>query len=505
MIWWFQNVWLMGDYFCHIPCGEPLPFHSPHAVSVSLPTLNDVIGYEEGSVAVIEKMKSGYPRFFRNQLVQQLLDYVVKHYQIESKYTVLPMTSFKAYEVLSYLIHDKLDYVQFDGSLFLLVEKEDVRLQQIKDYIRNAGLIISSRQAESSLVKIGLLKRAFEEERKKEHSDACVLTVLAQAYNTHVSNVVLTNSGANAVFSVCEALVALQQKKGKNIVIQLGWLYLDTMEVIEKRSEKTHLQLNIYDLKQLEKWLDENHSKVAVLITEVVSNPKIQCVDIVALYAICQKYDVKVVLDSTLITPFHAPVLQYCDVAVESLSKFACGKGDVLMGAILISKSSEISCEVFQDFVIPPFEEEVKRLAFEIEGYQERVVKSSENAKQLIQLLSKKKAIKKVWSVLEENAVKNYQTINTSGHIPGLVTIELEESIQSYYDQLKVAKGPSLGTEFTLVMPYVYLAHYDLTKTKEGIQLLNKKGMNPEILRVSVGVENIENIVKVFNDVFPDG
>lgn len=293
----------MSDYFCHIPCGESIPFHNPHAVSVSLPTLNDVIGYEEGDVAVIGKMKSGYPRFFRNQLVQQLLDYVVNHYKVESKYTVLPVTSLKAYEVLCYLIGDQFDYVEFDGSVFVLVDGADSRLQQIKDYIRNAGLIISSRQAESSLLKIGLLNSGFKEDRQDQNSTSTVGEVLAEAYKTSVDNVVLTNSGANAFFSVCEALVAVQEKRDKNVVVQLGWLYVDTMEVIEKRSKHTYLQLNVHDLEQLENWLEENHTKVAVVITEVVSNPKIQCVDIVELYFICQKYGVKLALSMSNLTP----------------------------------------------------------------------------------------------------------------------------------------------------------------------------------------------------------
>ena len=297
-------------------------------------------------------------------------------------------------------------------------------------------------------------------------------------------------------------MVSSEKLKAKNVVVQLGWLYVDTMEVIQKRSQHSYLQLNVHDLKQLESWLMDNHSKVSVVITEAVSNPKIQCVDIAGLYALCQKYLVKLVLDVTLITPFNAAVLQYCDVAVESLSKFACGKGDVLMGAIVVSESSGIFPSLFEDFVVPPYEGEVNRLGFEIVDYKKRVLQSSENTKRLIQVLTQKKAIKKVWSVLENTSAENYKKLNDSGVIPGLLTIELEHDIAPYYDRLQVAKGPSLGTEFTLVMPYVYLAHYDLIKSEEGIKTLHEKGMNPNILRVSVGVEDIEEIIRVFNSVF---
>jgi len=494
----------MSDYLCHIPCGESIPFNNPHAVSVSLPTLADVVGYEEGDIAVVGKMKSGYPRFFRNQLVQKLVEYVISRFEIAQDVVLLPITSLKAYEVLTYLIKDQLDYVELNGKIFVLLHQNDSRIQPIKDYIRNAGLIISSRQAEATLFELGLLENIFSEAKLESEGYAAVVSVLSEAYKAKSENVILTNSGANAFFAVCEALVAIEKSKEKNTIVQLGWLYVDTMEVIQKRSGQTHLQLNVHDLQQLENWLKDNHSEVSVVITEVVSNPKIQCVDIITLYAICQKYQVKLMLDSTLITPFNAPVLRYCDVAVESLSKFACGKGDVLMGAIIISESLGISPEFFDDFVVMPFESDVNRLGFEIAAYEKRVLQSSENTKQLIELLSQKKGIKKVWSVLENASVENYKKLNSSGIIPGLLTLELEDDIAPYYDSLKVAKGPSLGTEFTLVMPYVYLAHYDLTKTEEGIKILNEKGMNPNILRVSVGVENIEAIIRSFDSVFED-
>ena len=493
----------MSTYFWDIPCGAAIPFENPHAVSVSLPTLSDIIGYEEGDPVVLDKMESGYPRFFSNKLVQKLTQYVIDVYSISDAMQVLPITSLQAYEILCYLIEDRLEYIVLEGNVFVLLSKEDDRILKIKDYIRNAGLIISSRQAESTLLSLGVIEKVFlETTYSQQKANATIVSVLSDAYKVQSKNCILTNSGANAFFAVCEALIASEKAIEKNIVVQLGWLYVDTMEVIQKRSGNVYLQWNVHDLQQLENWLQEHCQKVVAVVTEVVSNPKLQCVDIVGLYELCKKYGVKLILDATLITPFNASVMRYCDVAVESLSKFACGNGDVLMGAIIVSETSGISPDIFQRFVVSPYEGELKRLSFEIVNYEKRVLQASENTKHIIELLSKKKGIKKVWSVLEESSVDNYRKINTSGVIPGLVTIALEENISNYYDRLQLAKGPSLGTEFTLIMPYVYLAHYDLTKSEEGLKILHQKGMDPNILRISVGVEQLEDIVKAFDSVF---
>ena len=45
------------------PLGGSIP-NLPHAISVSLPTWEDNIGYEEGEKRVVDAMSNGYPRFF---------------------------------------------------------------------------------------------------------------------------------------------------------------------------------------------------------------------------------------------------------------------------------------------------------------------------------------------------------------------------------------------------------------------------------------------------------
>lgn len=495
----------MQNYCKAIPCGTSIPFVNPHAVSVSLPTLQDVIGYEEGDITVLSAMQSGYPRFFTNKVVEKLIQYVREIFGIAEDLEVLPIASQNALTILRVLVQEQLVYETLENAVFLVVPKTQDKLAEIKNYIRNAGLIVSSRQAESILWKLGVIPQKFQENIVAEElASAQIISVLSQAYQTTPKNVLLTNSGANAIFSVCESLISSQKKKDKNTVVQLGWLYLDTMEVIQKRGDKIYVQWNVHALQELEKWLEVHAQEVAVLVTEVVTNPKLQCVAIPELYAICQKFGILLVLDATLITPFHAPVLQFCDVAVESLSKFACGNADLLMGAIIVSEHSGINPDAFLQYAVPPFIGELQRLAFEIKAYAKRVWQSSDNTKTLIQLLSKKKAITKVWSVLEEDSIEQYLKINSTGAIPGLLSIEIKDNFSYYYDRLQLAKGPSLGTEFTLAMPYVYLAHYDLITSEEGLKILEERGMHPNLLRISVGNEDIEELVAVFNAVFTE-
>lgn len=52
--------------------GSPVPAFTPHAVSVSLPTWEDNIGYEEGDKRVVDAMVTGYPRFFIHRSIQKV-------------------------------------------------------------------------------------------------------------------------------------------------------------------------------------------------------------------------------------------------------------------------------------------------------------------------------------------------------------------------------------------------------------------------------------------------
>ena len=55
-----------------IPLGGGVPALTPHAISVSLPKWEDNVGYEEGDPRVLDKMETGYPRFFIHLSIQKV-------------------------------------------------------------------------------------------------------------------------------------------------------------------------------------------------------------------------------------------------------------------------------------------------------------------------------------------------------------------------------------------------------------------------------------------------
>lgn len=60
------------------------------------------------------------------------------------------------------------------------------------------------------------------------------------------------------------------------------------------------------------------------------------------------------------------------------------------------------------------------------------------------------------------------------------------------FDKLETAKGPSLGTNFTLCSPYTLLAHYG------ELEWAASFGVESDLVRISVGLEETEELVQIF-------
>jgi hypothetical protein len=80
----------------------------------------------------------------------------------------------------------------------------------------------------------------------------------------------------------------------------------------------------------------------------------------------------------------------------------------------------------------------------------------------------------------------------------GLMSIILQPNIcqRTFYDSLNISKGPSLGTNFTLVCPYTLLAHY------HELDFAMSYNVEPNLLRISVGLEDLDELKEKFSFAF---
>lgn len=488
-----------------IPCGQTLPINNVHAVSVSMPALQDVIDYEEFEPTVLEKIKSGYPRFILHPYLKLLAQYIQKKYAISDTYEVVVISSKHAVNVISdtFFIHNKIEIDEPFGVI--LVIKGTCQLQKVLTFIQHVGCNLSSRLAEDYLFEVGLIETKHEEQLDEEEgAESTVLSVIADAYGQPKENVCLAPSGMNAIYSVLKGLKNIQAHNGRNILVQFGWLYLDTMNIVEHYFERNKTFHDINNLDLLEAYLKENGLLVSAIVTEVPTNPTLQCVDLPRLKKLCEQYHIPLVIDSTFATPFNLDLEPYGDIFIESLTKFACGHADVLMGCYILNKNSKLSVMTheFKKHIDKPYIKDIQRLAYEIKGYEERVKKIGANTKKLVEFFQSCDFIDTLFYCLQEKSKTNYQTLmKHEDAYAGVVSVTFKKEFQKVYDVLNFAKGPSLGTEFTLLMPYVYLAHYDYITSAKGQKFLKEHNLPVDLLRISVGTEDIEDIISEFKKV----
>ena len=75
-------------------------------------------------------------------------------------------------------------------------------------------------------------------------------------------------------------------------------------------------------------------------------------------------------------------------------------------------------------------------------------------------------------------------------------TLKKLGALEPFYDRLNLPKGPSFGMTTTLICPFMYLAHYDLVTTPAGLAELAASKLDPDLLRLCVGLEPVEEIIR---------
>jgi len=293
----------------------------------------------------------------------------------------------------------------------------------------------------------------------------------------------------------------VQRPRGKRVWIQLGWLYVDSARLLEKATETRHVFVpDVTDLAAVERLLAQGD--VAGVFTEIPNNPQLETADVHALRRLCDRHGAKLVLDPSSAGLASVDVLPHADVVCSSLTKYAASAGDVMAGMLAVHPGRPDAEDLLRSaraFVDAPYADDAVALARHIEKMAEVTARLSQQGSALARRLAQHPAVSRVRTALTTSTAAHYQAMLRPGAGPGaLITLELKGDMRKVYDRLHVVKGPSFGLEFTLAAPFLWLAHFSEVTTPEGREGLRRSGLDPDLLRVSVGLEPIEEIWAAF-------
>ena len=488
----------------HYPLGASVS-NSPHSVTTCLPTLDDVIGYEEKKPRVMQAMCSGYPRFLRHRWIEELLNFYLDREGLASQFAVL-IPSRRASQELVAHFGGQARMLAVEDSLYIiyLSDEYDSDPNELYRYVQHVGCGISSRQAEDLLHQYELLESIYNESSASGNVEQQVETKLAALINCRKEDVLLCASGMNAFYAGFKAVQASQRRRGRNRWLQLGWLYVDSGIILREylgSEESLDIEYDISDMPKLEQKIQSYGDQLAAVVVECPSNPLIQICDLPRLAAVVRSAGAILIVDPSVASILSINVLPYADVIVSSLTKYSAYEADVMAGALVLNRYSPF----YGDLIVgvsaahtPPYFRDLARLANQLQQAPSVVNRMYENADRLRQYLEKHEAVKRVhfadslpWA--QKGSITNYAP-------SALITIELKGSLRAFYDAARCMKGPSFGTRFTLLSPFMYLAHYDLVTSPKGCDQLRQIGIDPDLIRISVGEEPYSDIESVIGE-----
>ncbi|MFH2130518.1 MAG: PLP-dependent transferase [bacterium] len=487
-------------YLKHIPFAQPVP-DTMHAVCCSLPTMKHIIDYEEKTPQILDAIQVGYPRFVLHQTVRQAICHATdKHHRAGQ--AAYALVSLQAARQMENFVKTESFSITPEAGFFLVTFPHDEKACQRADaFLQHTGLRISSRQAEDYLLSAGRIPALQEETIMEMGAENHVLDVLRRYIDSRFIR--LANSGMNAFYAAFQAVRKLQRPKGKTVYLQLGWLYLDTQKILQaflEPDERVVSQFDVFDKRAIERIFEQYGDSIAAVVTELPTNPLVQTLDVVHLGQLAQRHDVVRIFDPTVSSIVNVNLLPWTDVLTTSLTKYASHCGDVMIGAVALNEDApyyrDLSDLIPQELE-KPYPRNVQRLAGQIRDLPRVVAAINANTVRLVAWLNHHPMIRRVHWAYADASQQNYNRVATGEQCPGaLVTIELNKPLSEFFDRVPVVKAPSFGNFFTMMCPFIYMAHYDLVSNRQGRQLLRSLGLDPDLVRVSVGTEPIEAIIR---------
>jgi cystathionine gamma-synthase len=469
--------------------GIPLP-DSPHACSVCLPTWESVVDYEEGREKVLKRLRTGYPRFFKPPSVERLFEQARTECAGDGEEVlVLPTRGSvqRAHRWVERRAESALRITSFHG-LQVLVVPEKMK-SAVDEYWRFTGEIVSSRQARDFLD--GNLR-----EGGKSHLVARAMSKLTGATE---ENSFVFSSGMAAVTAVVRSLPGAREGRK---TLQIEFPYVDCLKVQERFGNGV-VYLNRAEGESFDEALQRIRTgEFSGVFTEVPGNPLLRTIDLARVADACAASGTPLVIDDSAAGPANVDTLRFADVCTSSLTKWVSGAGDVMAGLVSLRADSP-HAGAFREALAehsaecaPLYIGDAEVLLSNLKDYRKRVKPVNESGEALAAMLDAHSAVAQVWHPSLETRSHYDAVRRANGGYGGLLSFTLKspKKTAKVYDALRVSKGPSFGTSFTLTCPYTMLAHYRELEWAEAC------GVPAHLLRVSCGLEPVGEILARFEE-----
>lgn len=477
--------------------------------------MRDVRGYEEKNPDTMRALTSGYPRFVVHPFARQLVAHFTATVPALAGRTLWLTSSRGMAQMLATHLGDAaagaavFSHDSLHGVSHVTSTDTSARA---KTFLQNIGGFLSSREAEDALVRLGLLAAPYAEKSFAGDAPAEIRRVLRRALRPRGepaespecadTDLLLAPSGMNAIHAAFRASAELQAARGRTVWLQLGWLYLDTIAILKKFTSTPADYVYVrdpLDSDGIARIFEKHGARIAGVFAELPTNPLIQTPDLAALSALCRRHGAHLFVDPSVACLFNLDLLRHTDAVVSSLTKYTASEGDLTAGLVALNPAGADAAELRRRtaaFIDPVYPRDLARLAAQIGETESVLKKIHANTAQVAAFLSAHPKVRDVFWALHPASRENYLRLARSPDATGgMITFTLRGPMEPFHDKLRLPKGPSFGMKTTLICPFMYLAHYDLVTTPAGIAELAASKLDPDLLRLCVGTEPVEEII----------
>ena len=308
---------------------------------------------------------------------------------------------------------------------------------------------------------------------------------------------------AFALSSGMAAITLLMEifRPGDHFVVEAD-LYGGSIRLFDNVSKKNNYEFTYLDCSRddIESAIRENTKAIYI---ETPTNPMMHVSDIAAIAEIARKHQILLIVDNTFLSPyFQNPLKLGADVVIHSGTKFLGGHNDTLAG-FLVTNNGEIQ-EKLRFLIkttgagLAPFDSWLLLRGIKTLGI--RMERSQENAIKIANWLKAQRVVKQVYYPgLPEHPGYTVMKKQASG-FGSMLTFDVDTKAHALQilERVRMIKfAESLGGVETLITYPTTQTHADVP---EDVRL--KNGITPCTLRLSVGIEDIEDLLAELSDVF---
>jgi cystathionine gamma-synthase/methionine-gamma-lyase len=246
--------------------------------------------------------------------------------------------------------------------------------------------------------------------------------------------------------------------------------------------------------------------KPGAVLLETISNPVLRVADIEAIAGRCRAVNAALIVDNTFATPLLVrPIELGANIVVHSVTKFLSGHGDVLGGLVICDAGHHEMVRYLSRIygpVLGPFESYLAMRG--AKTFPLRMERQCRNAQGLAAWLRTHPRVSRV-HYLDDPAHPDAATIwklMTDGLYGAMVSFELagaqKQDIFRFVDSLRlVVNASSLGDVHSMVL-YPWISSHREVPPKMKAEM----GVTESLLRVSVGIEDLDDVIADFAQAF---